>query len=81
VENGYGNQQQQPVSNANQIAMDKTVLVRAARQLLSSVTRVLLLADRVLVTQILKAEDKVLNESFILFTTNTNLGCIFIIPS
>lgn len=37
-----------------------TVAVRAARQLLSSVTRVLLLADKVLVKQILKAEDKVL---------------------
>ncbi|VDK43732.1 unnamed protein product [Anisakis simplex] len=40
-------------------AIDKTVLVRAARQLLSSVTRVLLLADRVLVRHILRAEDKI----------------------
>lgn len=40
-------------------AIDKAVLVRAARQLLSSVTRVLLLADRVLVRHILRAEDKV----------------------
>lgn len=39
--------------------LDKAVLVRASRQLLSSVTRVLLLADRVLVKQILRAEDKV----------------------
>ncbi|CAJ0592643.1 unnamed protein product [Cylicocyclus nassatus] len=39
--------------------LDKSVLVRASRQLLSSVTRVLLLADRVLVKQILRAEDKV----------------------
>ncbi|CEF68630.1 Alpha-catulin [Strongyloides ratti] len=40
-------------------AVDKAVLVKAARQLLSSVTRVLLLADRVLVKHILRAEDKV----------------------
>uniref|UniRef100_A0A0M3HP66 Alpha-catulin n=1 Tax=Ascaris lumbricoides TaxID=6252 RepID=A0A0M3HP66_ASCLU len=40
-------------------AIDKAVLVRAARQLLSSVTRVLLLADRVLVRHILRAEDKI----------------------
>jgi len=36
--------------------VDKGILVRAARQMLSSVTRVLLLADRVLVKHILKAE-------------------------
>lgn len=41
------------------VAFDRSVLVRAARQLLSSVTRVLLLADRSVVKQILKAEDKV----------------------
>lgn len=41
------------------VTIDKSVLVRAARQLLSSVTRVLLLADRVLVRHILRAEDKV----------------------
>ncbi|PAV76564.1 hypothetical protein WR25_19200 [Diploscapter pachys] len=40
-------------------AVDKAILVRASRQLLSSVTRVLLLADRVLVKHILRAEDKV----------------------
>ena len=40
-------------------AIDKAILVRASRQLLSSVTRVLLLADRVLVKHILRAEDKV----------------------
>ncbi|KJH45285.1 hypothetical protein DICVIV_08661 [Dictyocaulus viviparus] len=39
--------------------LDKGVLVQASRQLLSSVTRVLLLADRVLVKHILRAEDKV----------------------
>lgn len=41
------------------IGIDKSQLIRAARQLLSSVTRVLLLADRVLVKHILRAEDKV----------------------
>lgn len=46
----------QPNINAS---VDKSYLVRAARQLLSSVTRVLLLADRVLVKHILRAEDKV----------------------
>lgn len=40
-------------------AIDKSVLVRAARQLLTSVTRVLLLADRVLVKHILRSADKV----------------------
>lgn len=44
---------------SNQVGIDKSQLVKAARQLLSSVTRVLLLADRVLVTQILRAEDKI----------------------
>uniref|UniRef100_A0AAF5PZK4 Alpha-catulin n=1 Tax=Wuchereria bancrofti TaxID=6293 RepID=A0AAF5PZK4_WUCBA len=41
------------------IAIDKSVLIRAARQLLTSVTRVLLLADRVLVKHILRSEDKI----------------------
>uniref|UniRef100_A0A0R3S3R6 Alpha-catulin n=1 Tax=Elaeophora elaphi TaxID=1147741 RepID=A0A0R3S3R6_9BILA len=40
-------------------AIDKSALVRAARQLLTSVTRVLLLADRVLVKHILRSEDKI----------------------
>ncbi|CAK5063580.1 unnamed protein product [Meloidogyne enterolobii] len=39
--------------------VNTTQLVRSARQLLSSVTRVLLLADRVLVKHILRAEDKI----------------------
>uniref|UniRef100_A0A914HFZ8 Alpha-catulin n=1 Tax=Globodera rostochiensis TaxID=31243 RepID=A0A914HFZ8_GLORO len=41
------------------VVVDSVQLVRAARQLLSSVTRVLLLADRVLVKHILRAEDKI----------------------
>uniref|UniRef100_A0AC35TK90 Alpha-catulin n=1 Tax=Rhabditophanes sp. KR3021 TaxID=114890 RepID=A0AC35TK90_9BILA len=49
------------VDNAsyNGVPIDKAILVKAARQLLSSVTRVLLLADRVLVRHILRAEDKI----------------------
>jgi len=46
-------------TTTNGQVFDRSVLVRAARQLLSSVTRVLLLADRSVVKQILKAEDKV----------------------
>ncbi|OUC49544.1 hypothetical protein D917_05288 [Trichinella nativa] len=42
----------------NGSVVDRNFLVRATRQLLSSVTRVLLLADRVLVKQIICAEDK-----------------------
>ncbi|XP_070570526.1 alpha-catulin-like isoform X2 [Ptychodera flava] len=38
---------------------EKSAMVRAARGLLSAVTRVLLLADRVVVKQLLKAKDKV----------------------
>lgn len=38
---------------------DKSGMVRAARALLSSVTRVLLLADTVVVKQLLAAKDKV----------------------
>ncbi|GMT00211.1 hypothetical protein PENTCL1PPCAC_22385, partial [Pristionchus entomophagus] len=45
--------------SGGETAIDKQVIVRASRQLLSSVTRVLLLADRVLVKQIVRAEDKV----------------------
>ncbi|GMR53086.1 hypothetical protein PMAYCL1PPCAC_23281 [Pristionchus mayeri] len=45
--------------NGVEAAIDKQVIVRASRQLLSSVTRVLLLADRVLVKNIVRAEDKV----------------------
>uniref|UniRef100_A0A914Z6V9 Alpha-catulin n=1 Tax=Panagrolaimus superbus TaxID=310955 RepID=A0A914Z6V9_9BILA len=41
------------------MGVDKSQLVRASRQLLSSVTRVLLLADRVVVKNILRAEDKI----------------------
>uniref|UniRef100_A0AC34QMN7 Alpha-catulin n=2 Tax=Panagrolaimus sp. JU765 TaxID=591449 RepID=A0AC34QMN7_9BILA len=41
------------------VSIEKGHLVRASRQLLSSVTRVLLLADRVVVKHILRAEDKI----------------------
>ena len=38
---------------------EKTAMVRAARQLLSAITKVLILADRVVVKQVLLAKDKV----------------------
>lgn len=38
---------------------EKTAMVRAARQLLSAITRVLILADRVVIKQLLMAKDKV----------------------
>ncbi|XP_074653442.1 alpha-catulin-like isoform X2 [Tubulanus polymorphus] len=38
---------------------EKTAMVRAARQLLSAITKVLLLADKVVVKQLLAAKDKV----------------------
>lgn len=42
---------------------DRTSMVRAARSLLNSVTRVLLLADIVVVKQLLLAKDKVSGRS------------------
>ncbi|XP_005101953.1 alpha-catulin isoform X2 [Aplysia californica] len=39
---------------------DKTAMVRAARQLLSAITKVLLLADRIVVKQLLLSKDRVL---------------------
>lgn len=56
--------------------IDKSALVRAARQLLSSVTRVLLLADRVLVKHILRAEDKVCSLFFPSLSTS-----FFLLPA
>lgn len=51
--------QRMVAENGGVHSVDTGQLVRAARQLLSSVTRVLLLADRVLVKHILRAEDKI----------------------
>ncbi|RUS91163.1 hypothetical protein EGW08_001076, partial [Elysia chlorotica] len=42
------------------MAADKTAMVRAARQLLSAITKVLLLADKVVVKQLLASKDKVI---------------------
>lgn len=39
---------------------EKTAMVRAARQLLSAITKVLILADRVVIKQLLTAKEKVL---------------------
>jgi hypothetical protein len=38
---------------------EKTAMVRAARQLLSAITKVLILADRVVIKQLIGAKDKV----------------------
>jgi len=40
-------------------AAEKAAMVRAARQLLSAITRVLLLADKVVIKQLVAAKDKV----------------------
>ena len=51
-------QQQQQQRQAQSVA-EKTAMVRAARQLLSAITKVLILADKVVVKQVLAAKDKV----------------------
>jgi len=38
---------------------EKTAMVRAARQLLSAITKVLILADRVVIKQLITAKDQV----------------------
>ncbi|XP_052079628.1 alpha-catulin-like isoform X4 [Mytilus californianus] len=48
-------------SKGNKTVTEKTAMVRSARQLLSAITRVLLLADKVIVKQLLVSKDKVLN--------------------
>ncbi|CAG5122756.1 unnamed protein product [Candidula unifasciata] len=48
-----------PDDSAASVA-DKTSMVRAARQLLSAITKVLLLADRIVVKQLLSSKDKVM---------------------
>lgn len=48
---------------------DRTILIRPARRLLASITRVLLLADIVVVKQLLLAKDKV-NKRFWLFLSH-----------
>ena len=42
---------------------EKTAMVRAARQLLSAITKVLIMADRVVVKQLLAAKAKVQSQS------------------
>ena len=44
---------------------EKTAMLRAARQLLSAITKVLILADRVVVKQLLTSKDKVTSIFFI----------------
>lgn len=55
------------------IFTDKTGVIKAARLLLSSVTKVLLLADRVVIKQIITSRNKVL--AFLLFLYWDFQGC------
>lgn len=52
---------------------DRGPMVRAARTLLGSVTRVLLLADIVVVKQLLLAKDRVSNHAIIIFISYNKL--------
>lgn len=60
-----------------EVLSDRTALIRAARCLLGAVTRVLLLADIVVVKQLLLAKDKV--RIIYLYITNTQLKKHFIL--
>ena len=48
-----------PSTSAPRSVAEKTAMVRAARQLLSAITKVLILADKVVVKQVIAAKDKV----------------------
>lgn len=64
-------------TNSQQFA-EKTAMVRAARQLLSAVTKVLLLADKVIVKQLLISKNKVsntLNELYSVTTFTDFVNC------
>ena len=49
-----------PTGESGAVTGDKGAMIRAARCLLAAVTQVLLLADTVVVKQLLQAKDKVL---------------------
>ncbi|CAB1320499.1 unnamed protein product, partial [Coregonus sp. 'balchen'] len=49
-----------PVDGRNTVFSDRTGMVKAARMLLSSVTKVLVLADRIVIKQIITSRNKVL---------------------
>lgn len=53
------------------IFTDKTGVVKAARLLLSSVTKVLVLADRIVIKQIITSRNKVFVPSFFFCLTDT----------
>lgn len=57
------------------IFTDKTGVIKAARLLLSSVTKVLLLADRVVIKQIITSRNKVL--AFLVFLSILGLSELF----
>ena len=55
-------------------SLEKTAMVRAARQLLSAITRVLLLADKVVIKQLIQAKNKVRTRNKIKAKTRTRLA-------
>lgn len=57
------------------IFTDKTGVVKAARLLLSSVTKVLVLADRIVIKQIITSRNKVFVASFFFCLTDTHSQC------
>ena len=53
--------------NSSRLSSDRTAMYRSAKALLSSVTRVLLIADTVVVKQLLASKDRVSSTKFYLF--------------
>ena len=58
-------------------SLGKATMVRAARQLLSAITKVLLLADKVVIKQLIAAKYKV----FLIFIYTYTIGCTSVRPS
>lgn len=56
-----------------EVTLDRTLLVRAAKCLLAAITRVLLLADIVVVKQLLLAKDKVISSNLMARSLLSNL--------
>jgi len=57
---------------------EKTVMVRAARQLLSTITKVLILADRVVIKQLVTAKDQVYAHYTHLASAGFTLYCCYL---
>jgi len=54
---------------------EKTVMVRAARQLLSAITKVLILADRIVIKQLVTAKDQVIARSMSFISAGCQRSC------